>query len=209
MSAQHAGHFESVEQQAQAARLGMWVFLGSELLLFAGLFALYAGYRVHAPAAFALGIAHGNKALGSLNTGILLASSTLAALAVHAARGGRRGRAVWSLGGTLALGAAFLIVKLTEYSQHFHAGIYPGGSGEFFSRHTEPGLATFWTLYFAATGLHAIHVAVGLVVLAITAINWARRRLTPEHLFRFENAVLYWHLIDVIWIFLWPLYYLA
>jgi cytochrome c oxidase subunit 3 len=209
MSAPHASHFQSAEQQAHAGRLGMWVFLGSEWLLFAGLFALYAGYRIHAPAAFARGVADSNRTLGSVNTGILLASSTLAALSVHAGRAGQRGRAALLLTGTIALGAGFLGIKFVEYSQHFRAGIYPGGGGQFFEQHSTPGLPTFWTLYFASTGLHAIHVAVGLVLLAVTVVSLLRGKLTPEHLWPLENATLYWHLIDLIWIFLWPLYYLA
>lgn len=209
MSRGHASHFQSSEQQAQAARLGMWVFLGSELLLFGGLFALYAGYRAHAPQAFAEGIAHSSKGLGSTNTGLLLISSTLAALSVHAGRAGQRRRAALLLFGTMALGVAFLIIKLVEYRAHFRAGIYPGGVGQFFVQHPTPGLASFWTLYFAATGLHAVHVSVGLLLLAVTTAALLRGKLMAERLYPLENAVLYWHLIDLIWIFLWPLYYLA
>jgi cytochrome c oxidase subunit 3 len=209
MTTPHASHFESAAKQAHAARLGMWVFLGSELLLFAGLFALYGAYRAADPSAFQLGIASATKLLGSLNTGVLLVSSALVALAVHAGRHGRRGRAVLLLLSTMACGGAFLFIKLTEYAEHFREGIRPGGVGHFFSLHHERGLATFWTLYYASTGLHAIHVCVGIAVLGVTAFKIFVNGLMPERLHFLENAALYWHLIDVVWIFLWPLYYLG
>lgn len=209
MTSLHAHHFESAPKQAHAARLGMWIFLGSELLLFAGLFALYAGYRAHAPAAFHEGVQHATKALGSLNTGILLLSSTLAALSVHVTRAGRPKRGALLLLGTVLLGLVFIAIKLYEYSLHFREGIYPGGAGRFFLEHTDPGLAPFWTLYFTTTGLHAVHVTVGTIVLGLTALALRRGTIHAERVYPLENAALYWHLVDVIWIFVWPLYYLA
>jgi cytochrome c oxidase subunit 3 len=209
VSAIHGEQFESLGQQAQAARLGMWVFLGSELLLFAGLFALYAAARVEAPHAFHEGVAHGTKTLGTINTAVLITSSTFAALAVHALRGANRRRCLLALSATLGLAAAFLAIKLVEYLQHFRQGIYPGGVGAFFVTHPNPGLASFWTLYFVSTGLHAIHVAVGMLVIGATAAQVARGRIHAERLYPLENATLYWHLIDLVWIFLWPLYYLT
>lgn len=187
----------------------MWIFLASEFLLFAGLFALYGGYRAHAPAAFEEGVRHAKKALGSLNTAILLVSSTLAALSVHAARDGRRKRSAVLLALTIALGIAFLVIKFYEYSLHFDEGIFPGGSGRFFTTHPAPSLIPFWTLYFATTGLHAVHVAVGIVVLASTGFSLWRGTINPHRIHPLENAALYWHLVDTIWIFVWPLYYLA
>lgn len=209
MTTPPARHFESAAKQAHAARLGMWVFLGSELLLFAGLFALYGAYRAADPAAFHLGIASATKWLGSLNTCILLVSSALAALAVEAGRRGRRGRAVLLLLSTMVCGGAFLFIKLTEYAEHFREGIRPGGVGHFFVAHPERGLATFWTLYYASTGLHAIHVCVGIAVLGVTAFKLLVDGVDAERLHPLENAALYWHLIDVVWIFLWPLFYLS
>lgn len=208
MTPAHAEHFESAEQQAHAARLGMWVFLASELLLFAGLFALYAGYRAHWPDGFKDGIAHATKWPGALNTILLLTSSTLAALAVEAGREGRRLRACLLLGSTMLLGVAFFTIKLLEYRAHFAEGIYPGGAGSYLA-HAPPGASVFWTLYFVSTGLHAVHVLVGIIVLGMTAIGLLRGRLAADRSYVLENAVLYWHLIDLIWIFLWPLYYLA
>jgi cytochrome c oxidase subunit III len=205
----HGDQFESLGQQAQASRLGMWVFLGSELLLFAGLFALYAAGRVGAPAAFHEGIAHSTKILGSINTGVLITSSTFAALSVQALRRSKRGLCLLALLATLGLAAVFLIIKLTEYGRHFREGIYPGGAGQFFATHSNHGLALFWTLYFVSTGLHAIHVLVGMLVIGFTAVGIARGSIHAERLYPLENATLYWHLIDLVWIFLWPLYYLT
>jgi cytochrome c oxidase subunit III len=205
----HAEHFESAEQQTNAAHLGMWVFLGSELLLFAGLFALYASARVAAPAAFREGVDHALKLIGSTNTAILLTSSTSVAVAVEMTRRGRRLASLLALFGTMALGSLFFVLKLTEYAEHFRAGIFPGGAGSFFVAHPNPGLAQFWTLYFVSTGLHAVHVLVGLMVLGLTARGVARGSINATRARVLENAALYWHLIDLVWIFLWPLYYLA
>jgi len=193
----HAEHFESMERQAHAARLGMWVFLASEVLLFAALFALYATYRAHYPQAFQQAISHNLKTYGSINTGVLLTSSTLVALAVHAIREDRRVRSGLLVVGTIALGGVFLAIKLTEYRHHFAEGIYPGGSGQ------------FWTLYYLMTGLHSVHVIVGMSLLAFMVLGLMRGKITRGTSHRLEVAAIYWHLIDVVWIFLWPLFYLA
>jgi cytochrome c oxidase subunit III len=126
-------HFESMEQQAHAARLGMWVFLASEMLLFAGLFALFVTYRVEHPVGFAEGVRHNTKVLGSINTGVLLFSSYLVATSVQMVRRGSLGTAKLLILGTIVLGATFLAIKFTEYGHHFREGIYPGGAGAFFS----------------------------------------------------------------------------
>ena len=205
----HAAHFESAERQAHASRLGMWVFLGSELLLFAGLFALYAAGRAENPAGFREGIAHATKTVGSINTCILLISSTSVAAAVELLRRGRQRACIVALAVTLVLGFAFLALKLGEYAAHFREGIFPGGAGGFFVDHVARGLALFWTLYFISTGLHAVHVSVGLLILILTTRQIATGRVSNANVYRLANAALYWHLIDLIWIFLWPLYYLT
>ena len=196
MTTEHAEHFASFAQQREASRVGMWVFLVSESLLFAGLFMLYSAYRLHAPGAFHEAIQHSTKILGSINTAVLLLSSTLVALAVHLLRGGRSGRAALLVAGTIALGAVFVAIKLVEYAKHLDEGVRPGDG-------------PFWTLYYVTTGLHAIHVLVGMTVLALVLLGIAGRRVHAERVYVLENAALYWHLVDVIWIFLWPLYYLT
>jgi cytochrome c oxidase subunit 3 len=207
--AAHAAHFESAARQEHAARFGMWVFLGSELLLFAGLFALYATGRVANPQAFREGIAHATKTIGSINTAILLLSSTSVALSVELLRRGRQKLSIGALGITIVLGIVFLVLKLTEYAEHFREGIFPGGAGHFFVQHQAPGLALFWSLYFISTGLHAVHVCVGLLLLGLTARRVAKGHINSTHWYTLHNAALYWHLIDLVWIFLWPLYYLT
>ena len=202
-------HFASMEQQAHAARLGMWIFLASEMLLFAGLFALCVAYRAHYPEGFAEGVHHNTKLLGAINTGVLLASSYFVAVAVHKIRAGRAGQAALLVLATITMGGVFLALKITEYRHHFHDGIYPGGQGHFFAAHTTAGLSVFWTLYFFMTGLHALHVTVGMVLLSSTLLGIRTRKITVEAPQRMEVAAVYWHLVDVIWIFLWPLLYLA
>jgi cytochrome c oxidase subunit III len=203
------GHFASMAQQAHAARLGMWIFLASEILLFAGLFALFVTYRAVHPEAFAEGVRDNAKVFGSLNTGVLLSSSYLVATAVHRVREGRLGAARALVLGTIALGAVFLAVKLAEYGHHFREGIYPGGRGSFFATHPADGLPIFWTLYFFMTGLHAVHVTVGMILLSTTLLGMRSGRITGRAPQRMEVAAIYWHLVDLIWIFLWPLFYLA
>lgn len=202
-------HFGSIEQQAHAARLGMWLFLASEMLLFAGLFALFVTYRTQYAGGFSEGVRHNTKVLGSINTGVLLTSSYLVATAVHSVRGGRFRTAQILVIATIALGGVFLAIKVAEYLHHFHEGIYPGGQGGFFLEHAEAGLPAFWTLYFCMTGLHAVHVTAGMVLLSTTLLGMRSGAITMGAPQRMEVAAIYWHLIDAIWIFLWPLLYLA
>jgi cytochrome c oxidase subunit III len=201
--------FETLERQAHAAKLGMWVFLGSELLLFAGLFALFVTYRLQFPDGFREGVNDNTKVLGSVNTAVLLVSSTLVALGLHELRARRRGRAVTLVAATVVLGGVFLAIKVTEYASHFHRGIFPGGAGPFFAVHGQPGLAAFWTLYFVMTGLHAIHVVVGMALLATVALGMMTGKIALPSTHRLEIGAIYWHLVDMVWLFLWPLLYLA
>jgi cytochrome c oxidase subunit 3 len=202
-----AEHFETLAQQEHASHLGMWLFLTSEVLLFGALFGLYTGYRLEYAADFARAVHHNNIAIGTINTGLLVTSSFTAAWAVHSARAGSRRGIVASLGVTVLLGLGFLCLKLVEYQQHFAAGIYPGAlyhSQELPSH----GANLFFTLYFFLTGLHALHVVGGLSALVVVALLAWRGRYTPERHTSLELGVLYWHLVDVIWIFVWPLMYL-
>jgi cytochrome c oxidase subunit 3 len=207
MSAEEEDIYAEPGGRAHALHLGMWTFLGSETLLFAGLFALYTAYRSIYPAEFAAAVHHNNAALGTANTVILLTSSFLVAAAVHHVRRGHRKWTVASLIGAIVLGLGFLCVKFFEYSDHLHEGIAPG---HHYTSVDLPavGSRTFFTLYYAMTGLHALHVVAGLAILGWLAVRVWRRRTTPGHATELELGGLYWHLVDVVWIFLWPLLYL-
>jgi cytochrome c oxidase subunit 3 len=182
----------------------MWVFLASEVLLFGALFTLYAAYRCKWTHAFMEGVRENDAVLGTSNTVLLLFGSFLVVLAVRELRLGRTRAPVALLGATVLVGFGFLAIKLTEYGEHFARGIFPGGRGFHFVA-APAGTPVFFTLYFLMTGLHAIHVIVGMGVLAWCAVRIASRRLRLHAL---EVGALYWHLVDCIWIVLWPLFYL-
>ncbi len=191
------------------AKTGMWLFLLTELLLFGGLFLLYAVYRAANPEDFHFAAGTLDTLLGTVNTLVLLTSSLTMALSIHAL-GRRRTRA--SLGFvllTMGLGLGFLVIKGFEWSAKFHHGLYPNAPE--LLRHT-PGENLFYGLYFAMTGLHGVHVVVGIGVLAVMAwgVSCAPAPAGGEHrwLGRLENGGLFWHLVDVVWIFLFPLFYL-
>jgi len=203
-----AAHFEDLERQAHAARLGIWVFLASEVLLFSGLFALYAAYRTEHPHGFGVGVEHNTIAWGSANTAVLLVSSYTVALAVHELRRDKPRAAALLVGATILLGACFLAIKVGEYMRHFREGIYPAGTGDFYREHGEPGTKMFFTLYFCMTGLHAVHVIAGMCVLGFLLMKLARGHIGSWAPYPLAIGALYWHLVDVIWIFLWPLFYL-
>lgn len=201
-------HFESLERQREAARLGMWVFLASEVLLFGALFALYATERAEHTAGFVEGMKHADVIAGSVNTVVLLISSYLVARAVHALRDDRVRFAAALTGGTVLLALVFLGIKAYEYTTHVREGALPGGHGAFYLEHRADGLVSYFNLYWLTTALHGVHVLIGMSILAFFGVALWRRRLAAVHAHRLEVAALYWHLVDAVWIFLWPLYYL-
>jgi cytochrome c oxidase subunit 3 len=187
------------------ARLGMWAFLATEALFFGGLFLGYAVYREAHPEVFVLGSRHLELALGTANTMILLTSSFTMALAVHSAERERWRRLVALLAATFLLGVVFLGVKGYEYSHTIRAGLLPGPS----FAGAEPQEQIFYAFYFAMTGLHAVHMLVGLGILAILAAVVGLRRGVGTSGSAIEMTGLYWHFVDSIWIFLFPLLYLV
>ena len=203
-----AEHFGSFEAQDRAAHLGMWLFLTSEVLLFGALFGLYTAYRVIYGRSFIEAAHHNDAVIGTLNTLVLITSSFFAAWAVHAIRLDRRRFAALCLVATLGLGALFLLLKSAEYAALFREGIYPGALYRFRELPAR-GANVFFSLYYFITGLHGLHVIGGMVTLAVMAILTARGRYSAERHTPLELAVLYWHLVDVIWIFVWPLMYLV
>lgn len=203
-----AEHFEDLSRQAQATRLGIWLFLGSEFLLFGGLFALYAAYRAMYPAEFAEAVTHNSVAIGTTNTLVLITSSLTVAMSVGAVRADRSRRAGWLLALSVILGGVFLALKGVEYAAHFREGIFPG-QGYRFAELPGAGATLFFTLYYLLTGLHALHVTAGMMLLAWFSWGCLRGRYGAGNDLYVELGGLYWHLVDVVWIFLWPLLYLA
>ncbi len=203
-----AHHFVDMRQQTEAARLGMWLFLASEVLLFTGLFTAYSIYRYLYAGVFEEASRKGVELwAGTTNTFVLITSSLTVALAIHFARLGRGKLAAALLGVSLLLGCAFLGIKAIEYANHFHEGQLPGKFYTF-AEVQGPGASMFFTLYFIMTGLHGLHVIAGMTVLAVMAVRAWREEFGPEHYAPIEIAGLYWHLVDLIWIFLYPLLYL-
>ena len=214
-------HFVDMQQQQEAASLGMWVFIAQEMLFFGGLFAAYAIYRHAYPEAFSLGSHHLDWRIGFANTLVLIGSSLTMALAVHAAAVGRRLRIVGLLLATIVLGSVFLGVKYFEYGDKIapclgdgeHAGcLLPGARFDASALHAEgvtgQQAQIFFSLYFGMTGLHALHMIIGIpIILTIAFMAW-RGRFGPEYHTPVEIIGLYWHFVDIVWIFLFPLLYL-
>jgi cytochrome c oxidase subunit 3 len=190
----------------EAAKIGMWLFLATEMLLFGGLFILYATYRGRYTGDFHRGGQELDAVIGVANTIILLTSSLTMAMSLTALGRGKKALALALIGITILLGGAFLTNKFFEWSTKIHHGIYPS-SPELLSR--PRGEVMFFGLYFSMTGLHGLHVLVGMGVLTVMGILVARDRITAADPVKLVNAGLYWHLVDVIWIFLLPLFYLA
>lgn len=202
-----AHQFDDAAQQHESSTLGMWIFLATEIMFFGGLFTSYTVYRVMHPVAFEAASHHLDIVLGALNTGVLLTSSLTMALAVRSAQTGKRRNTVAFLIVTMLLGAAFLCIKGLEYYQKYTDHLVPGPSFSFPGPHSHEA-EMFFYLYFAMTGLHAIHMIAGLGVVSVIAIQAARGRFTPAYYTPLEVTGLYWHFVDIIWIFLFPLLYL-
>ena len=187
------------------AKLGMWLFLFTEILLFGGLFLLYAVYLSRYPHEFTAGGRELNVFYGTANTTVLLTSSLLVAMAVTAIQQGRRLLTLRLLGGTIFCAAIFMGIKYVEWSTKIHHGIYPGSAR---LAAGPPGESVFFGLYYLSTGLHGLHVLIGGSVLAWVAVKVQRNVVNAEDFVFLENGALYWHLVDLIWIFIFPLYYL-
>jgi cytochrome c oxidase subunit 3 len=203
-----AHHFESLEKQAHAARLGMWLFLATEVLLFAALFAGYAVYRYLYAETFVRASRDLHTWIGLVNTVVLITSSFTVAWGLDFAARGRGDRTRLLFGASILLALVFLAFKYVEYSEHFHAGQLPGRYYAYEGLGPGPGGAIFYALYYLITGLHGIHVVIGMTVLAVVGIRAGRGVWTREYHVPVELAGLYWHLVDLIWIFVFPLIYL-
>ena len=203
----HAHHFEGLAEQKEAVGLGMWLFLAQEVMFFGGLFAVYTVYRNLYPGAFALGSEHLNWKLGAFNTAVLICSSLTMAMAVHAAALGHRRQIVAYLLLTVALGSTFLGVKVVEYAEKFHHHLVPGAHFQFEGPLAQP-VQIYFSLYFAMTGLHALHMIIGIPILLTLAWLAHRGHYGADYHAPVEMTGLYWHFVDIVWIFLFPLLYL-
>jgi cytochrome c oxidase subunit III len=202
-----AHHFDDLAQQTEATTLGMWVFLVTEVLFFGGLFLVYTVYRTWYPAAFAAASHELVVWAGTLNTGVLITSSLTMALAVNAAQLGQRRLLMLFLVATMALGCVFLGIKAFEYYTEFVEHHVPGASFQFEAEHFRHA-QIFFSLYFVMTGLHALHMIIGLGVMTVMLWWSYRGTITAEYCSPIEISGLYWHFVDIVWIFLFPLLYL-
>lgn len=195
----------AVHRDDEGSKIGMWLFIFTELLLFGGLFIVYSVYRFKNPVAFHLAAEQLDVSIGTLNTIILLISSMTVAMSISAVQLGEKRKAINLLTITIILAIIFMVNKYFEWSGKFGHGIYPGsekllqlGQGE----------VLFFGLYFAMTGLHALHIIIGVIILMVMLARVMDGRINTEYYVQLENGGLYWHLVDLIWIFLFPLFYL-
>lgn len=190
----------------EGSKIGMWLFIFSELLLFGGLFIVYSVYRYLNSDAFHLAAEELNTTIGALNTVILLISSMTIAMSTTALQKKQKGTTILLLEITFMLALIFLINKYFEWGVKFDHGIFPGS--EYMKEEMSQGEVLFFGLYFVMTGLHALHIIVGMVIMGFTLARIQKGTVHSERAALLENAGLYWHLVDLIWIFLFPLFYL-
>jgi len=196
---------EHVHRDDVGAKMGMWLFLLTEVLLFGGLFLLYMAYRLQYSHEFHIAARELNVGIGTLNTIILLTSSLTMALSIAAMQRGKKVLSLFLLASTKVLALGFLINKYFEWSAKFHHGLYPGSD---ILIDKPRGEYLFYGMYYAMTGLHALHVIVGMTILVFMFVFIIRNSITQTNYVKLENSGLYWHLVDLIWIFLFPLFYL-
>jgi len=194
----------------EGAKLGMWLFLFTELLLFGGMFILYSIYRAKHSQEFFLAASELNTFIGTFNTLVLLTSSLTVALSIEAYRRAHKKAAIWLLIATILMGLTFMVNKYIEWTAKIHHGIYPG-SAELLSM--SDGEMLFFNLYYVMTGLHGLHVVIGVGVLSFMLYFISKKppegeKFDKSAAIKLENSGLYWHLVDIIWIFLFPLFYL-
>ena len=188
------------------AKLGMWLFLFTELLLFGGMFMLYCVFRSKYSGQFHEAALELDVFKGSVNTVVLLTSSLTMALAISYVRKGAKNMSLVFQGLTVLLGLVFLAVKYFEWTEKISHGVYPG-SVEMLAR--PQAQIMFYGLYYVMTGLHAVHIIAGIVLLLSMVLFTSRGRIHKDDYIRLENAGLYWHFVDVVWIYLFPLFYLV
>lgn len=187
-------------------KIGMWLFLYSEIILFGGLFVLYAAYLHRYPQSFAVGGKELNRIIGALNTVVLLVSSFTVAASITAIQKNSKKLTIGLLLFSIFCGVIFLINKYFEWGAKIQHGIYPNSETLV---NGEPGLNIFFGLYYVITGLHGLHVIIGMVLLSVSTVLVWRGKVDSSRLSMLDNSGLYWHLVDLIWIFVFPLFYLV
>jgi cytochrome c oxidase subunit 3 len=199
--------FATPEQQQASATLGMWIFIVTELMLFGGMFSAYAGYHHWYPAAFTLGSSEMKLTMGAVNTAVLICSSFTMSLAEYFVARGKDTRCVWLLLLTALLGALFLGIKFSEYYMHYHDHKLPGFGFQEASP-LNPQVQLFFFFYFVMTGLHSIHLIIGIGLVLLMAITTLSGYTDATYHTPIQNVSLYWHFVDVIWVFLYAIFYI-
>ena len=205
-------HFGSAKQEFDSAQLGMWIFIAQEILFFTALFVAYTIFRVYYPETWIEGSKYLDSTLGGINTSVLIISSLTMVLSVRSAQLNRKKSTVFFLLMTIAFALIFLVIKYFEYTHKIHLGYIPFQLGEqlgiAFGQGERDTLPLFFGLYYTITGLHALHIVVGIGLLVWMVIKASKGYFYSEYFTPLENVGLYWHLVDLVWIFLFPLLYL-
>jgi cytochrome c oxidase subunit 3 len=203
-----AHQFDDLEQQKDSSIFGMWIFLVTEVMFFGGMFLGYAVYRYRYHEAFMAASDKLDILLGGVNTAVLILSSLTMAMAVHSAQTSKRRQLMVYLVITMLLGSVFLGIKAVEYAHKFHESLVPGAAFRFDGPHPQ-NAQLFFSFYFAMTGFHALHMVVGVGLLSVILWMAYRGRFSAEYYNPVEVSGLYWHFVDIVWIFLFPLLYLV
>ncbi|MEP7146778.1 MAG: cytochrome c oxidase subunit 3 family protein [bacterium] len=198
-------HEVHVHRDDFGSKMGLWLFLLTEILLFGGLFLLYAGYRFKYPEGFAAAASELDVLMGAVNTVVLLTSSLTIVLGIVALQKNHLKLSFVFLWATVFCGIIFLVNKYFEWGAKFHHGIYPKGPK---LQEMSEGEVMYFGLYYVMTGLHGLHIIIGLAFICIVMYRMKKKVITSTNFQKLENAGLYWHIVDIIWIFLFPLLYL-
>jgi len=202
-----AHHFVDSEQQFDASKMGMWIFLVTEILFFGGLFAAYIIYRAWYPELYIMASSQLNTTMGAINTGVLILSSLTMALSIWSAQNNDRKKTTIFLAVTIICAIIFMIIKYFDYTHKFHLGIFPGAYYTFTGiDHVKA--PQFFSIYYMMTGLHGIHVIIGVGLMIWLVIKNQKQAFSSSYYTPIEIVGLYWHVVDIIWIFLFPLLYL-
>ena len=204
-----AHHFDSYTQQASASKLGIWVFLCTEILMFGGLFVGYLIYHNVYPEVFKVGSEFLDWKLGSVNTLVLLVSSFTMAISIFYAQKNQMRKCQFALISTLVCGLIFMFIKYIEYSHKMHVGIFPGKFFSYTGENLIEGLPLYFSFYYLMTGLHGSHVLIGMGLISWMLYRAFKGTVGPSHYLPIEIVGLFWHLVDLIWIYLFPLLYLV